>query len=238
MTQLELFCDELDLALAKLREGSFVLLHDSVGRENEVDMVAAAQFTSPEHVGAMRSEAGGLLCLAIGHEVAESLNIPSMRQILLHAAHQYPVLKELDEVNAPYGGKSPFSITINHRNTYTGITDRDRALTIREMAELSEIALKDRENAKRLFAARFKAPGHVHLLIESQGSISQRRGHTELSVYLCRLAGLAPAAAICEMLDRSSHNALSVKNARAYALNHSIPFLEGQQLVNESLKRT
>ena len=63
MTQLELLGEELDLALTMLKEESFVLLHDSVWRENEVDMAAAAQFTSPEHIGAMRFEAGGLLCL-------------------------------------------------------------------------------------------------------------------------------------------------------------------------------
>jgi len=73
MTQLELLGEELDLALTMLKEGSFVLLHDFVGRENEVDMAAAAQFTSPEHVGAMRSEAGGLLCLEGQQIINESL---------------------------------------------------------------------------------------------------------------------------------------------------------------------
>ena len=236
MTQLEVYGDELDLALTRFRDGGFVLLHDSVDRENEVDMVTAAELMSPEHVAAMRTDAGGLLCLALGHEVAERLKIPGMREILQLAARHYPVLKSLDEEIAPYGGKSPFSITINHRDTFTGITDRDRALTIRQLGELCKIALKDPEVGRAQFATKFKAPGHVHLLIESEGSISQRRGHTELSVYLSRLAGMSPATAICEMLDRKTHNALSVEDARKYALNHSIPLLEGQQLVANFLK--
>ena len=73
MTQLELLGEELDLALTMLKEGSFVLLHDSLGRENEVDMAAAAQFTSPEYIGAMRSEADGLLCLKGQQIISEPL---------------------------------------------------------------------------------------------------------------------------------------------------------------------
>jgi 3,4-dihydroxy 2-butanone 4-phosphate synthase len=130
MPRLEVSSDELDLALREFKEGRFILLHDSVGRENEVDMVLAAELVSPEHVKVMRNNAGGLLCLALGCEVGEKLGIAGMRDILLFAAHQYPVLKLLDEENAPYGGKSAFSITINHRRTFTGVTDRDRALTI------------------------------------------------------------------------------------------------------------
>ena len=231
MQQLDVSACDLDVALKEFREGKFVLLYDSMGRENEVDMVVAAERVSPEHVKVLRKDAGGLLCLALGCEIGEKLGIASMRDILLFAAHQYPVLKLLDEENAPYGGKSAFSITINHRRTFTGVTDRDRALTITELAKLSRTSVDGEEDLQRVFAAEFKAPGHVNLLLESRGSLAERRGHTELSVYLCRLAGMAPAAVICEMLDGKTHNALSVEDARSYARTHSIPFLEGQQLV-------
>ncbi len=160
-----------------------------------------------------------------------------MRDILLCAAHQYPVLKSLDEENAPYGGKSAFSITINHKRTFTGITDRDRALTIIELAKLSKIAADGGEDCQQVFASEFKAPGHVHLLLESQGSLAERRGHTELSVYLCRLAGMAPADVICEMLDGKTHNALSVEEARNYAQTHSVSLLDGQQLAAHFLEQ-
>jgi 3,4-dihydroxy 2-butanone 4-phosphate synthase len=208
-----------------------------VGRENEVDMVVAAELICSEHVQAMRRDAGGLVCLALGCEVGERLGLGTLRDIFLLAAHEYPVLKSLDEENAPYGGKSAFSITINHRRTFTGITDRDRALTIAELAKLSKMAISGGEDCQHVFVSEFKAPGHVNLLLESQGSLARRRGHTELSVYLCRLAGLAPAAAICEMLDGRTHNALSLEDARNYAQAHSLPILNGQQLVTNFLEQ-
>lgn len=235
MAQLEIPSDELDFALKELRQGRFVLLHDSVARENEVDMVVAAELISPEHVEAMRTDAGGLLCVALGCDVGERLGIVPMRDILLFAAHQYPVLKSLNEENAPYGGKSAFSITVNHRRTFTGVTDRDRALTISELAKISRLALGSAAG-QEMFVSEFKAPGHVHLLLESKGSLAERRGHTELSVYLCKLAGMAPAAAICEMLGAETHNALSIEDAKKYAQAHSIPLIDGQQLVTHFLE--
>jgi len=224
---------ELELAMNQLRDGNIVLLHDSQSRENEVDMVAAAEFVSPEHIRAMRTDAGGLLCLALGHEVGDKLGITSLHNILRLASKQYPVLQLLEEQEAPYGGRSAFSITINHRQTFTGVTDRDRALTINEMGELSKIAANGGKECRQIFIRDFRAPGHVHLLLESPGSLAERRGHTELSLYLCRLAGIAPAAAICEMLDGKSHNALSVEDARKYAKSHGIPLVEGQELVSK-----
>ena len=235
MTQLETLSDELSSAIYQLRHGEFVMLHDSADRENEVDMVVAAESISPGQVQVMRTNAGGLLCLALGCDVGEKLGIVNMCDILLSAADRYPILKSLNEENAPYGGRPAFSITVNHRRTFTGVTDRDRALTISELAKIGRIALTN-EMGEEMFASDFKAPGHVHLLLESKGSLSERRGHTELSVYLCRLAGIAPAAAICEMLDSKTHNALSVEDAGEYAKIHSIPFLDGQQLVANYLK--
>ena len=210
-----------------------MLLHDSTGRENEVDMIAAADFVTPDQIATMRQEAGGLLCLAIGHDAARTLGIPRMREIQLFASERFPILKSLDEENAPYGGKSPFSITLSHRRTFTGITDRDRALTTKRMAELCSSSLNCVKGLQDIFAAEFKSPGHVHLLVESEASLAERRGHTELSVYLCRRAGLTPAAVICEMLDSESHEALSVAEANEYARENSLPILEGEFIVRD-----
>jgi 3,4-dihydroxy 2-butanone 4-phosphate synthase len=105
------------------------------------------------------------------------------------------------------------------------------------LAKLSKVVVNGGEDCQQIFASEFKAPGHVHLLLESQGSLAERCGHTELSVYLCRLAGLAPAAVICEMLDGKTHNALSVEDARDYAQTHSTPLLDGQQLVANFLEQ-
>ena len=236
MTQLQSALNHLDFALEHLREGKFVLVHDSADRENEVDMVVAAEHVSPDHVEAMRTKAGGLLCVALGCDVCESLGIVAMRDILLYASHRYPVLKSLNEEHAPYGGKSAFSITVNHRRTFTGITDRDRALTITELARLARVALEGK-GSPELFASEFKAPGHVHLLQEAKGSLAERYGHTELSTYLCREAGITPAAAICEMLDADTHNALSIGDADRYARAEGIPIIDGREIVQRFLQQ-
>jgi len=222
---------DLDLALQALREGRFVLLHDSTARENEVDMVAAAELVTPEHVRIMRSDAGGLLCVALSRTIGERLGLVSMIEILRSAAKEYPVLGYLNEAEAPYGGRPAFSITVNHRRTFTGVTDLDRALTIAELAKLSKRALADGVDCQEEFAKQFSAPGHVHILLEAQRSLAERRGHTELSLYLCKLAGLTPAAAVCEMLDGKTHRALNGYDAQAYAHSQSIPVIEEKQVV-------
>jgi len=228
--------DDLDKVLHALRQGGFILLHDSLSRENEVDLVVAAEMVTPEHVRVMRREAGGLLCLALANQVGDKLGIANMSAIFACAASKYPVLRSLEEKKAPYGDKPAFSISVNHRRTFTGVTDRDRAMTISELARLSKRALNDGIDCRQIFATEFKAPGHVHLLIESRDSLAERRGHTELSVHLCRLARMAPAAAICEMLDGRTYNALSIEDAKAYAHNNSIPLLDGQQVIASFLQ--
>lgn len=227
----------LDSAIGALREGKFLLLHDSDSRENEVDMVAAAERVTPEHVRAMRTDAGGLVCVALGNEIGKQFGITYLQDIFLSASKKHAVLRLLHEETAPYGGRSAFSITVNHRRTFTGITDRDRALTIIELAKLSKTAANGGANCQQTFASKFKSPGHVHLLLESEGSLAERCGHTELSVYLSRLAGMTPAAVICEMLDGKTHNALSAEDARDYAQAHSVPLLDGQQLVAHFLRQ-
>ena len=235
MATTEYQANSLSAAISAMREGKFLLLHDSDSRENEVDMVVAAERVTPEHVRAMRTDAGGLVCVALDNKIGNELGIPYLQEILLSASQKYPVLGLLHEELAPYGGRSAFSITVNHRGTFTGITDRDRALTITELAKLSGAAGKAGQDCRQTFASEFKAPGHVHLLLESPGSLTERQGHTELSIYLARLAKMTPAAVICEMLDGTTHNALSVEDARNYAQRHLLPLLDGQQLVTHFL---
>jgi 3,4-dihydroxy 2-butanone 4-phosphate synthase len=214
-------------ALNDLRNGRFVLLHDSAGRENEVDMVVAGQFITPKHVATMRTDAGGLVCLALRHDIAGRLGLPYMHDVLASAAS--PTLAEISNGKAPYGDRPAFSIAINHRQTYTGITDADRALTISEMAKMSSKALNG-SDAREEFVSAFRAPGHVPLLVASEKLLRDRIGHTELAVYLAELAGLVPAVAICEMLDGSTYRALSVERAVAYAREKKISVVEGSDL--------
>ena len=213
-------------AIESLKRGEFVLLHDSHGRENEVDMVVAAEYVTPEHIARMRQHAGGLLCLAINHSFANKLGLQYMHDILSESSYFDSTSKEMIMGLAPYGDHPTFSISINHYQTYTGITDRDRALTIREMANLQNV-----ENQRNKFVSSFKTPGHVPILIASDGLLSTRRGHTEMSVYLTALANLNPVSAICEMMDAETYSALSTDKAKKYAKQNAIPFIDGKELL-------
>ena len=213
----------LEEGLESLKRGEFVLLHDSTGRENEIDMVAAAEFVTPEHVARMRQHAGGLLCIAIDHSFGASLGLKYMHDILSESSIPN---KEMIMGLAPYGDYPTFSIYINHYRTYTGITDKDRALTIREMASLYRV-----DNQQKKFASSFKTPGHVPLLIAANGLLNARQGHTEMSVYLSKIAGLTPITAICEMMDAETYTALSFEKATKYAKQNAIPLIDGRELL-------
>jgi len=214
----------LENALESLRRGEFVLLYDSAGRENEIDMVVAAEFVTPEHVVRMRQHAGGLLCLAIDDSFGKNLGLRYMHEILSDSLDAKS--KQMIMGLAPYGDHPTFSISINHYQTYTGITDSDRALTIKEMANLHKV-----ENPQKKFVSSFKTPGHVPLLITAQGLLKNRQGHTEMSVYLTQIAGLTPVTAICEMMDAETYSALSVEKAAKYAKQNAIPFVDGSKLI-------
>ena len=169
----------LESALESLKHGEFVLLFDSAGRENEIDMVVAAEFVTPEHIARMRQNAGGLLCMALEHNFANDLNLTYMHDILSNSTISN---KEMIMGLAPYGDHPTFSLYVNHYQTYTGITDKDRALTIKEMANLFNI-----ENKQKKFSSSFKTPGHVPLLIASKGLLSAVKAIRRCLFILLRL---------------------------------------------------
>ena len=215
----------LESGIQSLKRGEFVLLFDSAGRENEVDMVAAGEFVTPEHVARMRQHAGGLLCISIDNDFASDLGLHYMHDILAESSTNKEMIMGL----APYGDRPTFSIYVNHYQTYTGITDKDRALTIQEMAKIHNV-----DNKKKKFVSSFKTPGHVPLLIASKGLLETRQGHTEMSIYLAKLAGLTPVTAICEMMDAETYTALSIEKAEKYAKQNGIPLIDGKELLEYS----
>lgn len=219
----------LNEAMTSLKRGEFVLLYDSGKRENEVDMVIAAQFVTPEHISRMRQHGGGLICIALKDSFAQSLNLQYMHSILSRSADIDTDSKQMIMGTAPYGDHPTFSISINHKQTYTGITDKDRALTIKEMANLYHS-----NNPKNEFISSFTTPGHVPLLLASSGLLASRQGHTEMSVYLADLAKLTPVTAICEMMDSQTYSALSVEKAIKFAKENAIPFIDGKELLEFS----
>ena len=213
----------LETGLESLKRVEFVLLFDSAGRENEIDMVVAAEFITPEHVARMRQNAGGLLCIALENNFAKSLELQYMHDLLVSSSISN---KEMIMGLAPYGDYPTFSLSVNHYQTYTGITDKDRALTILEMANIYKV-----ENKQKKFSSSFKTPGHVPLLIASEGLVASRQGHTEMSVYLAKTAGLTPVTAICEMMDAETYTALSVDKAEKFGKQNGIPLIDGKELL-------
>ncbi len=214
-------------AVRALRDGKFILIHDSESRENEVDMVKAAQYISPQDIATMRNDAGGLICLAISDEIASKLNLTFMHNLLHFASKNNPSLSKIISSLAPYGDRPSFSITVNHVDTFTGITDIDRALTITKMSEICS----DIDNyGIHEFSEKFRSPGHVPILIAAKELLKERSGHTELSIQLMKLAVLIPTVVICEMLDSNTGGALKVDKAIEYSKRFNIPLVESPQI--------
>ncbi|MFW6384435.1 MAG: 3,4-dihydroxy-2-butanone-4-phosphate synthase [Halodesulfurarchaeum sp.] len=208
----------LDRAVEAFAAGDPVLIHDFDDREGEVDMVYPAPDVDADAVARLRNDAGGLVCVALGPEVADAFELPFLADEIDH-----PVA-ESDHLG--YDERSSFSLTVNHRDTYTGITDADRAMTISRLGEGAE------DPDAMDFPREFRAPGHVHLLRASRYGLADRRGHTEMAVALAHEAGRPPAAVVCEMLDDETGEARSVEDARAYAAENDIPYVEGGDLVD------
>ena len=121
--------------------------------------------------------------------------------------------------------RSSFSLTVNHRDTFTGVVDNDRARTIAALGE----AARDPDGTR--FAEEFDTPGHVHLLKAAPDLLADRQGHTELGVALADLADVPPAVVVCEMLDDRTRGALSRSSAASYASDNDYVFLNGASVV-------
>lgn len=206
----------LDEAVAAFRDDDPVLVYDDKSRENEVDMMFPAAAVTPDRVATLRNDAGGLLCVALGNEVANAFSLPFLQDELDHPAAAAHDLK--------YDDRSSFSLTVNHRDTRTGITDQDRAKTVAALGT----AASDPEHAD--FGNTFRSPGHVHLLKAAPGLLHDRAGHTEMGIVLAKAANRVPAVALCEMLDDDTGGALSWPEALTYARQNDIPLVRGEQV--------
>lgn len=213
------YMNSVDQALSSLRNGKMVALYDSDEREKETDLAFHASFATPKMIEMLRRDAGGLICVAIGADIAEQMNLPFYTDIL---ASSNSKIMEMECTKTAYKDKPAFAIPINHKGVYTGITDNDRALTIKKLAELVE---SGGELYKGL-VGDFYSPGHVFLL-RGRG-IENRRGQTELSLELARRAGMSGVMVLCEMLGQGT--ALSKENVNEYAKKNEIVFLEGRDI--------
>ena len=224
------------MAVNAFKMGNPICLFDSENREGETDLLFPGQSAQPATMRQLRKDCGGLLFLAIGHEVGELFSLPFLQDLHTHPAlvSDNLVLAELITDDLRYDSRSAFTLSLNHRETYTGITDHDRALTTRRFAELVEECKRSGitgEEARKALGNEFRTPGHIPVCRESEGGLSRRQGHTELAVGLARLAGMTPVVIGAEMLQSDGDGALSVGDARIWAMQRNIPFLEGEQLI-------
>ncbi len=218
-------------AIEAVRNGNMVLLFDDDDREGETDLVMPAQSVTPADVARMRHDGGGLICVAIHATAAQRLGLPFISDVLHSVSLDgHRSLRTLVEKKGdiPYDSRSSFSLWVNHRGTFTGITDNDRALTINKIGETVERVLNEE---KIDFGRDFRSPGHVALLRAASGLLDERRGQTELSVQLALMAGICPSMVVCEMLDDRTGKALSKEDAKKYSLRYDMPFIEGKNIL-------
>ncbi len=223
----------VNAAIEAIRNGEMVLIYDFEHREGETDMVVPAISMTPRDVARMRQEAGGLICVAVSSSAAERLCLPFMSDVLKLVSSNGCHLK-LDSIceqpgDLAYDTRSSFSISVNHREVRTGITDIDRARTIHEIGKIVEQTTKNEETN---FGAAFRSPGHVPLLRAATGLLNERKGQTELSIALANMAGVCPAMTVCEMLDAETGRALTKEDSIEYALRNDLVFIAGQAIVD------
>lgn len=220
----------LEKAIEAIRNGKMILLYDADDREGETDLVIPALRVTPGDIARMRRDGGGLICVAIHPEAAEKLGLPFISDVLRSVSlNGHKSLRTLVEKKGdiPYDSRSSFSLWVNHRDTFTGITDNDRSLTIKKIGETVNRVL----NGDMVdFGDEFRSPGHVALLRAAGGLLNERRGQTELSIELALQAGISPSMVVCEMLDEITGKALSKEDAIKYSVLHNMPFIEGKNI--------
>lgn len=162
--------DAIDDALDALRHGDIIIVTDDESRENEGDMICAAQFATAENVNFMAGHAKGLICMPMSEEICERLDLPQM-----------------SEENTD-NHSTAFTVSIDHVNTTTGISAQERGFTARAAA------CPDSEPED------FRRPGHMFPLTARKNGVLEREGHTEATVDLMRLAGLEECGLCCEIM--------------------------------------
>ena len=225
------FIEKIEQAIADLHKGKFILIYDDDKREGETDLVMASEFVTPKSIRTMRKDGGGLIFIMTSKEVANKLKLPFLADMYSHIDDKYPVLKALVPNDIPYDSKSSFSLYINHRETFTGITDIDRSLTMKKFAELTKkLDNIDDGHATTMFGKEFRSPGHIPICVAAEKLLDKRKGHTELVVSMMIMANLSPVGSGCEIMGDDGR-ALKKEDAKKYAKKHNLVFLEGKEVV-------
>jgi len=162
-------------AIEDLKQGKMIIVVDDDDRENEGDLLALAEFITPETINFMATYGRGLICTPISQELAQKLELHPMVQ---HNTDNH---------------QTAFTASIDHVDTTTGISAFERAFTIQKMME---------PQAKN---TDFRRPGHVFPLIAKENGVLERRGHTEATIDLAKLCHSIPAGVICEIMGDDGH---------------------------------
>lgn len=193
--------DTINQAITDLQLGKIVVVLDDEDRENEGDLICAAQFCSPEHINFMAKEARGLICVALSQEKAMHLQLAPM----------------VSENTALHGTKFTVSIDYIH-GTSSGISASDRSATVQALIN-EEVKPED-----------FGRPGHIFPLIAAEEGVLRRAGHTEAVVDLMKLADLHPVGVLCEILDADG-TMMRTEKLLNYAEKHSLSIITVKDLI-------
>ena len=197
----ELKLNTIDEALDDFREGKFVIVVDDEDRENEGDLICAAEKITPDMVNFMLKEARGLLCAPITQSRCLELELP----------HQ------VQENTSMLG--TPFTVTVDKlEGCTTGVSANDRAATIR--------ALADPKSTPQTFGR----PGHINPLYAQDNGVLRRSGHTEAAIDLCRIAGLYPAGALMEIMNDDGTMA-RMPQLQEFAKKHGLKIITIKDLI-------
>ena len=200
------FCS-VEEAIEEVRAGRFILVLDDEGRENEGDLVMAAEKVTPEAINFMAKHACGLICVPLSGERVDELGLPLMTQ----------------NNTEKMGTAFTISVDAKGRGVTTGISAFDRAETVRALidpgATLNDLVM----------------PGHTFPLRAQEGGVLRRAGHTEASVDLARMAGLYPAAVICEVMAEDGTMA-RLPELERFAEEHGIKMLTIDRLIKRRMR--
>ena len=208
-------------ALDAIRNGGLVIVCDDESRENEGDLIAAAQFCSAEMVNFIITEARGLLCQQIDANTVRYLGLPPMVQ----------------DNNSMFS--TAFTVSLDHREAGTGISAAARALTIRTIGAAAENAqnfyTKEQADEEELglrqkFREELLRPGHIFPLLARPGGVLQRRGQTEAAMDLVSIAGLQPSGLLCEIVGADGAMAQG-EELEQFAHKHQLPKISVEDLV-------
>ena len=200
--------DSIESALSDFKAGRVVVVVDDENRENEGDLICAAQFATPDMINFMAVEARGLICLAMTGDRLDELDLPLM-------------VSKLTDTN-----QTAFTVSIDaapHLGVTTGISAEDRARTI-------QVTLNPATKPEEL-----RRPGHIFPLRARPGGVLKRAGHTEAAVDLARLAGLYPAGVICEIQNPDGSMA-RLNQLVQYAQNHHLKIISIADLISYRLQ--